>query len=91
MLDGFHRSRIADELGVKYRVDVHAVADEQEARDIAVTLNADRRQLAPDQRKEIVGALREAGHSTTSIAGALGVGQSTIDRDILVNLPARVS
>ncbi len=37
-LDGHHRSRIADDLGVDYRVDVCEIADEDEAQEIARTL-----------------------------------------------------
>lgn len=43
LLDGNHRKRIADELGVKYRVDTIQVADEQQARELRVTLNLARR------------------------------------------------
>lgn len=82
ILDGHHRSRIADDLGVDYRVDVRAVADEGEAREIARTLNADRRHLTPEQRRENVKALREEGHSQRAIAGALGVSKKTVQNDI---------
>lgn len=82
IIDGHHRSRIADQLGVKYRVDVVQVADEDEAREIARTLNSDRRQLTEDQRREVVRVLREQGHSVRAIAAALKVGKSTVDRDV---------
>lgn len=82
VIDGHHRARLADKLGVKYRVDVMTVADEQEAREIALTLNADRRQLAPEQRAEVAAYLRERGHSTTAIAEALNVSDETIRRDL---------
>lgn len=82
IIDGHHRSRIADQLGIKYRIDVMQVASDEEAREIARTLNSDRRQLTEDQRKEIVRVLREQGHSVRAIAGALGVGKSTVDRDV---------
>ena len=81
-LDGHHRSRIADEEKVPYRVDVVAVADDDEAREIGVTLNADRRQLGADQRREIVASLREAGHSLRAIAGAVGVSAKTVHQDL---------
>lgn len=81
-LDGHHRSRIADEEKVKYRVDILTVADDEEAREIAVTLNADRRQLDREQRREIVASLRESGHSTTAIAGVVGASQSQVARDV---------
>ncbi len=81
-LDGYHRSRIADDLGVTYRVDVISVADDDEALEIARTLNADRRMLTVEQRREVVAALRGEGHSTRAIAGALGVGDGTVRNDL---------
>jgi ParB-like chromosome segregation protein Spo0J len=81
VIDGHHRARLADSLGVKYRVDVVSVDDEDEAREIARTLNADRRQLTEEQRRQIVRVLREQGHSVRAIAGALGVGKSTVADD----------
>lgn len=81
ILDGHHRKRIADELGVEAKVSVVHVADEDEARAIAVTLNADRRQLDPEQRREVVAHLRQQGHSYRAIGEALGVGKSTVERD----------
>lgn len=80
-LDGHHRSRIADELGVKFRVDVIRVENDDQAREIAATLNTDRRQLDAGQRREIVAALREQGHSLRAIAGAVGVDVATVHRD----------
>lgn len=81
-IDGHHRARIADELGVTYRVDVVQVTDEDQAKEIARTLNSDRRHLTEDQRREMVAALRKDGHSERAIAGALGVSQMTVHRDI---------
>lgn len=82
IIDGHHRARIADQLGVPYRVDVVQVADEDEAREIARTLNADRRQLTEEQRRAVVVELRRQGHSERAIAGALGVSKATVHRDI---------
>jgi ParB-like chromosome segregation protein Spo0J len=90
ILDGFHRSRIADELGIKYRVDVHVVADDDEARELARTLNADRRQLSRKQRVEVEADLREQGHSLPAIAGALGVHHTTVMRDLTTCADAQV-
>lgn len=80
-IDGHHRARLADQLGVKYRVDLVTVTDEDEAREIARTLNADRRMLDEDQRKAVAVQLRKDGHSIRAIAGALGVPQATAQRD----------
>ena len=92
ILDGHHRARIAATLGVKYRVDVVRVRDEDEARDIQRTLNADRRQLTEAQRREIVAALASetvtiegetvGTHSPNAIAGALGVSEKTVRDDL---------
>ncbi len=82
IIDGYHRSRIADELGRDYRVDTHHVADDDEAREMARTLNADRRHLSVEQRKEVAATLREQGHSLRAIAGALGVSDGTVRADL---------
>lgn len=82
VLDGHQRSRIAGELGVDFRVDIHVCDSDDEARAIAHTLNADRRQMSVEQRREVVAALREQGHSLRAIAGAVGVDPATIHRDL---------
>jgi ParB-like chromosome segregation protein Spo0J len=99
IIDGHHRATVADKLGVTYRVDVIPVADDDQARELARTLNADRRHLTEDQRREVAVTLRRAGHSERAIAGALGVSQPTVHRDIeratdsleSVELPDRVT
>lgn len=83
ILDGHHRVRIAEELGIGIADDVVIhVKDADEAREIARTLNADRRHLTPEQRRENVAELRREGFSERAIAGALGVSQATVHRDI---------
>jgi N6-adenosine-specific RNA methylase IME4/ParB-like chromosome segregation protein Spo0J len=52
IIDGHHRARIADKMGVTYRVDVVSVADDDEAREIARTLNTARRHLSGEQLRE---------------------------------------
>lgn len=94
MLDGHHRARIATELGVQYDRLVHHCADDDERREIARTLNSDRRQLTAEQRQAVVVALREAGHSAPAIAGALGVSDQTVYRDLAASThvePERVA
>lgn len=97
-LDGHHRSRIATELKVDYRVDVVQVNSDEDGREIQRTLNADRRQLSEQQRQEVALALRQEGHSYRAIAGALGVDHKTVRADVLaigenspISLPERVS
>lgn len=95
ILDGHHRSRIADDMKKEYRVTEMHVADDAEAKEIARTLNSDRRHLTEEQRREVVRALaaetvaagpggREevARHSTEAIASALGVDRKTVVKDI---------
>lgn len=81
-LDGHHRRRIADELGVRYAVKVIDVGDDDEAREIARTLNEDRRHLTRELRQEVVAALSEQGHSTRAIAGTVKAAHSTVVRDL---------
>jgi hypothetical protein len=97
ILDGHHRVKIADELGIDYPTHVVAVNGDEDARQVALTLNADRRQLQPEQRREIVADLRAQGHSLRAIAGAVGVDPKTIRNDLStgdrspVDLPARIT
>jgi ParB-like chromosome segregation protein Spo0J len=69
MLDGHHRKQVADELGVKYRVDVIQVADEVQANEIRHTLNVDRRQLSGEDLRRYLITLADL--RTPSGAGAL--------------------
>lgn len=82
LLDGHHRKRIADAIGASYRVDVVTVADDDEAREIARTLNADRRHLDATKRREMVAHLRAKGHSFRAIAGAVGATLGQVQRDL---------
>ena len=82
ILDGHHRRRIAAEVGALCPTITHHCLDDGERREIARTLNMDRRQLDVDQRREVVAALREQGHSLRSIAGAVGVSLGTVQRDV---------
>ncbi len=81
-LDGHHRSRLGDEMKVQYRVDVVNVESDEQAREIAATLNTDRRQLDATQRRDVVAALREQGHSLRAIAGAVGVSHEQVRTDV---------
>jgi len=82
ILDGHHRARIAHELNIDYPTDTRHVANDEEAAEIARTLNSDRRHLTEDQRREVAAQLRAEGHSLRAIAGALGVAHKTIHRDL---------
>jgi len=82
IIDGHHRKQIADELDVDVDIVVREVADEDESRQLALTLNTDRRQMDTEQRREIVAHLREQGHSLRAIAGAVGVSTTTVHEDL---------
>jgi ParB-like chromosome segregation protein Spo0J len=82
-IDGHQRERIAAELGVPFAVDVYEVRDPDHARELARTLNEDRRQLFDiGQRRAEVNRLRALGHSQRAIADALGTTRATVRRDI---------
>lgn len=82
IIDGHHRRRIADELGVEVDITVIDCADEDDARAIAASLNTDRRHMTIDQRREIVAHLREQGHSLRAIAGAVGASLGSVRNDL---------
>lgn len=90
IVDGHHRSRIAGELGVDFAVQQVTVASEDEAREIARTLNSDRRHLTEEQRRPVVTELRQQGHSYRAIAGALGTSLGTVQRDLATVSPDTV-
>lgn len=81
IIDGHHRVRLAEELGIAYPERHVTVADSDEAKEIARTLNADRRHLTDEQRRQVAVELRKGGHSIRAIAGALGVPPATAQRD----------
>jgi ParB-like chromosome segregation protein Spo0J len=82
VLDGHHRKRIADELGITYETRVRECCSDEERREIAFTLNADRRQISAEQRRAVAIELRKMKHSYRAIAGALGVDHTTIMDDV---------
>lgn len=81
-IDGHHREEIAVALDVACPVEIVNVTSDDEARELAVSLNVDRRQLDPEQRRRIVEELRKSGHSLRAISGAVGVAQTTVRRDL---------
>lgn len=85
VLDGHHRSRIANELGVQVFRRSVTVRDEQEARELVADVNDHRRpRMSPEHRREVVGALREQGHSERAIARAVGVSKTQVRNDLQV-------
>lgn len=82
VLDGAHRARIAGEQGIGYEVTTVRVTSEDEAREIARTLNADRRQLTAEQRQAAAANRRAEGRSYRAIAAELGVSEGTARADV---------
>ncbi len=80
LLDGHHRRQIADELQIDCPVEVRQVADDEDARTVAFTLNLTRRHLTREQRREMIA--REAAarpeDSDRAIARRLGCSPSTV-------------
>ena len=82
IIDGHHRARLAAEIGADCPTEVREVESDEEARELARSLNADRRHLSVEQRREMVAALRQEGHSLRAIASAVGVSKSQVANDI---------
>lgn len=80
ILDGHHRVRIAQELGVEYEVNVRSGLDEREKRSLSRTLNTQRRHLSQAQKRMVIAdELREnPSESNNAIAKRLGVSDSTV-------------
>jgi hypothetical protein len=58
------------------------VGSDEERREIARTLNADRRHLTEEQRRAVVIELAREGHSNRAIAGAVGYSEGQVRKDI---------
>lgn len=91
VLDGLNRSEVSFELDPDADVPTLSLGrmGDAQARDLAVTLNADRRHLtveeqqaARERRVKRVAAAREQGESLRSIAAAEGVSLTQVQRDI---------
>jgi ParB-like chromosome segregation protein Spo0J len=82
ILDGHHRLKICEELGIKnYPTIIRAGLSEEEKLEHVLSLNLNRRHLDRDQRKELVGKLRSKNMSTRRIARVVGVSKDTVYRD----------
>ncbi len=96
ILDGHHRARICQELGIDYLKNVRLGLTEEEKIEFALRINLNRRHLTREQRQELALKLRQWGWSYPRIGEALGVDHATVINDIKrtcensqVNLPAR--
>ena len=84
VIDGAHRLKAAAELGYKLEriPKKETIGTPDELRDLAETLNEDRRQLTVEERRERALKLRQQGQSYRQIGEALGVSQETARADI---------
>jgi ParB-like chromosome segregation protein Spo0J len=82
IVDGYHRNKIAEELGLTDIPIKKVDGTEPELQAMAIALNVARRQLDVEDRRELVAQLRAEGKSTRQIAEQLGVDQSTVVRDL---------
>jgi transposase-like protein len=89
VLDGNQRQRIARLRGLSVPHTITHVKDDAHAIEIATAANAVRRHYTQEQRQELAPRLRDQGFSYRAIADALGVGKSTVYRDILGELKIR--
>lgn len=80
LIDGHHRSQIADELGVTYRVDVVQVQNEEQARSLARMYNLARRHLTRAQKRELIAdeITADPNRSDRAIARVCGCDHKTV-------------
>jgi len=70
ILDGHHRVKICEELGIKNWPSIVRIGmSEEEKTEHVLALNLDRRHLTREQRRELVAKLREQGWSLRRIGG----------------------
>lgn len=82
IIDGYHRYRIADELGIHCPSITRKGLTEEEKHQEAIDLNLHRRHLTREERREIVAKLNREGSPQREIAERLGVSQMTVSRDL---------
>lgn len=80
VLDGHNRMAIAAELGIDCPTTTKVVADDDEAADLAVTLNCARRHLTREQQREVIRAelTRRWGDSDRAVARRVGCSPTTV-------------
>src|SRR4030042_2311664 len=68
VIDGHHRIRIAEELQItRFPIEIRPGLSNEEKQDMAWNLNAHRRQMSKETRREYAHALRERGLSYREI------------------------
>lgn len=66
VIDGHHRKRIADSLGIEYPTTVRGGLTDAEKRTLALSVNIDRRQIGREQRRELIAASLKADPQLSS-------------------------
>lgn len=93
ILDGHHRVKICEELGIKNWPSIVRIGmSEEEKTEHVLALNLDRRHLTREQRRELVAKLREQRWSLRRIAEKVGISyeQARIDAGVKNLTPATV-
>jgi ParB-like chromosome segregation protein Spo0J len=78
IIDGYHRVKICQDLGIAYPTRIMEGLTEEEKENLAVSLNIKRRHLTKEQKKTLAIELRELGWTQERIAGVMEVTQKTI-------------
>ena len=81
IVDGYHRNKIAEELGLTDIPIKQVDGTEAELQAMAIALNVARRQLDAEDRRELVAQLKAEGKSNRMIAETLGVSEARVRRD----------
>ena len=81
IVDGNHRLRVCEELGIEPQKVSVAYPTEHDVERAKVLLNLSRRHLTGNQRAELEGKLLLRGWTQQEVAEAMGVNQSTASRD----------
>lgn len=88
ILDGYHRVKACQELGIKDWPRVVRVGmTEDQKREHILALNLARRHLTREQRAKLIVQLRERGWSMPRIAERLSIGLGTVERTLEAPLP----
>lgn len=82
VIDGQHRLAYAAELGVEARFEIRPGLTEEQKEALAWDLNAKRRHLTREERRQRAVELVKAGATQAEAAAQLGVDRSTVSRDV---------
>jgi len=82
ILDGYHRIKICDELGLNYPVIKRQGWTEEQKIQHALSLNLNRRHLSDDQMAALVSDLRMKGYSIRKIAKMTDIPQTSVYRKL---------